>query len=270
MRHLQRIRGVWILAGLAAVVTGARLMAQVELDRIVSRVAGHIITQSDVRQARLLKLVDDVSSDAAVQHALEDRFLILDEMERAAPLPPATDAALAARHAQWAASLGPGADAGGSCRVPGCALPICRSGCATTCASARICSASSACCRPATGSGRPRPGWPVCASAPTCASRVRSSLKVRASMTGIRGLHQDSRPNACGSKLTAHGAQLTAFRPTPCTAQSAGLPGRTTRTRARPARGFRRPSRAAARDAPPRRPALRPAPRRRRPERAIR
>src|SRR5690606_16574793 len=50
---------------------------QIELDRIVSRVGGRIITQSDVRQARALRLVDDVSSDELTRRGLETRFLIL-------------------------------------------------------------------------------------------------------------------------------------------------------------------------------------------------
>ena len=37
--------------------------AQVELDRIVARVGSHVVTQSDVGQARRLKLVDDVVAE---------------------------------------------------------------------------------------------------------------------------------------------------------------------------------------------------------------
>jgi hypothetical protein len=80
--------------------------AQVELDRIVSRVAGRIITLSDVRQARELRLVEDTSSDAATTRALENRWLILAEIGRAAPLPPASDAEMAARRAEWQAAAG--------------------------------------------------------------------------------------------------------------------------------------------------------------------
>ncbi len=36
---------------------------QVVLDRILARVNGRIITESDVRAARVLKLVDDTTSD---------------------------------------------------------------------------------------------------------------------------------------------------------------------------------------------------------------
>ena len=85
----------------------ATAAAQVQLDRIVSRVNGRVITESDVRQARALKLVDDVSSDGAAQRAVENRFLILGEMNRSAPIAPPSDAEIAAHRASWTASLGP-------------------------------------------------------------------------------------------------------------------------------------------------------------------
>jgi hypothetical protein len=78
---------------------------QVEVDRIVAHVSGRIITQSDVRQARTLKLVDDVSSDAACQRGLEDRWLILADMARGAPIAPPSDAEIATRRVEWSAGL---------------------------------------------------------------------------------------------------------------------------------------------------------------------
>ena len=54
-----------------------------------------------VAQARDLTLVDDTSSDDAVRRALEDRWLILNEIGRGAPLSPASDAGLAARRGEW-------------------------------------------------------------------------------------------------------------------------------------------------------------------------
>jgi hypothetical protein len=103
--------GTVMLAGLVCggVVGSAHLRAQsqsggVELDRIVSRVQGRIITQSDIRQARAAGLVDDTSSDAATRRALENRWLMLAEIARAAPLPPPTDAELGARRAEWQAA----------------------------------------------------------------------------------------------------------------------------------------------------------------------
>jgi hypothetical protein len=83
-------------------------LAQTELDRIVARVNNRIITQSDVRQARALRLVNDIGSDDAARRALEDRLLMLAEVARSAPLAPITDEELAARRAAWEASLGSG------------------------------------------------------------------------------------------------------------------------------------------------------------------
>ena len=80
--------------------------AQAELDRIVARVNNRIITSSDVKQARLLQLVDDTSSDESTRRALEDRILILGDMTRLSGLPPTTDEDLASRRRQWEARVG--------------------------------------------------------------------------------------------------------------------------------------------------------------------
>jgi hypothetical protein len=79
---------------------------QAELDRIVARVNNRIITQSDVRQARLLHLVDDTSSDDSTRRALENRILILNDLSRSSGLPPTTGEDLTARHQQWEARVG--------------------------------------------------------------------------------------------------------------------------------------------------------------------
>lgn len=84
----------------------ARPDTQVALDRIVARVGGRIITQSDIRQARVLKLVDDTSSDDAVRRGLEDRLLMQTEMGRATPVPAPSEADLAGRRAEWEQSVG--------------------------------------------------------------------------------------------------------------------------------------------------------------------
>jgi len=91
--------------------SSANLSAQVELDRILSRVNGKIVTLSDVRQAQLLKLVDDVGSEAGTQRALENRLLLLGELSRVTSLPPATAGEFEARRREWEASLGGGANA---------------------------------------------------------------------------------------------------------------------------------------------------------------
>ena len=95
--------GVGLLVWLA---TPSLAHAQAELDRIVTRVNNRIITQSDVRQARMLQLVDDTSSDESTRRALENRILILNDLSRSSGLPPTTVDELAARHQQWEARVG--------------------------------------------------------------------------------------------------------------------------------------------------------------------
>jgi hypothetical protein len=86
---------------------GASLAApQAELDRIVARVNNRIITQSDVRRARTLRLVSDVTSDNATLRELENRMLMLAEVARSPAPAPTTDEALARRRAEWEAALG--------------------------------------------------------------------------------------------------------------------------------------------------------------------
>jgi hypothetical protein len=94
------------VAAATASVGAAPLAGQAELDRIVARVNNRIITQSDVRQAALLGLVDEGSSDEAVRRGLENRLLILTEIARSAPLLPTTDDDLAARRAEWNTRVG--------------------------------------------------------------------------------------------------------------------------------------------------------------------
>ncbi len=98
----------WILASSlsATLLVASPVDAQVEVDRIVSRVSGRIITQSDIRQAGELKLVDDVSSEAAIRRALETRLLILHELDRAAALPPVGPDDLAVRRRAWQEAIG--------------------------------------------------------------------------------------------------------------------------------------------------------------------
>lgn len=95
------------------------LSAQVEVDRIVSRVGGRVITMSDIRQARALKLVEDTASDDAVRRGLENRLLILNELSRAAPLPPASDDDLRARRGEWQTTIGGGGDVASVLRQAG-------------------------------------------------------------------------------------------------------------------------------------------------------
>jgi hypothetical protein len=83
---------------------------QVVIDRVVSRVNGEIITQSDIRQARLLKLfpnLDAASPDDAIRRALENRALLLAEARRATTPDPSADRRAAWRRT-WEASVGGG------------------------------------------------------------------------------------------------------------------------------------------------------------------
>lgn len=111
-RAIQRWAGGAVLV-MAAAAWPATLDAQVELDGVVIRVAGRAITQSDVRQAQRLRLVDDVSSPEAVQRQLENRWLALGEVQRAGPLPAPTDADITSRRAEWEPRVG------GAARVAG-------------------------------------------------------------------------------------------------------------------------------------------------------
>ena len=100
------VRWIVVSSFLATVLAASPAASQIEVDRIVSRVSGRIITQSDLRQARILKLVDDVSSEAAIRRGLETRLLILHELDRAAALPPAGADDLTAHRREWESSVG--------------------------------------------------------------------------------------------------------------------------------------------------------------------
>ena len=99
-----RLRVVMAVCALSVAAVGTS--AQVEMDRILSRVNGKIVTLSDVRQAQLLKLVSEVGSEAATRKALENRLLLLGELARVTSLPPATDAELGAHRREWDARVG--------------------------------------------------------------------------------------------------------------------------------------------------------------------
>ena len=97
------LSGICLLILLAVPIV---VQTQAELDRIVARVNNRIITQSDVRQARMLQLVDDTGSDDATRRALENRILILGDLSRSSSLPPTSGDDLAARHKQWESRVG--------------------------------------------------------------------------------------------------------------------------------------------------------------------
>ena len=81
-----------------------------ELDKPLQRIYGTAIMASDVREARLLKLVPEAGGgDEAVQRALENRLLILNEMKRTPAADPGRDA-IAARRQNWTAAWPAGTD----------------------------------------------------------------------------------------------------------------------------------------------------------------
>jgi len=86
------------------------LLAQVPIDGVLLRIGSDVITASDVRQTRLLKLVEAPGgSDQAYVDAIANRRLVLEELKRNPPIEP-SPAALDARQQQWVATLGPGVD----------------------------------------------------------------------------------------------------------------------------------------------------------------
>ena len=97
-----------VLCGIAAMAPPTA-RAQVIIDRVVERVYGQVLTQSDVWQAMTLRLVDAASFEQA-QRELENRLLLLREATRVITTPSA-DAAVAERRAQWEAKLGAGESA---------------------------------------------------------------------------------------------------------------------------------------------------------------
>lgn len=105
MRGLTRV----LVLG-SCVAAGAVATAQIEVDRTLQRVNGVAIMTSDVREARVLKLVPEASgSDAAVLTALENRLLMLQEVSRVEADAPGSEA-IAERRRAWVASWPPGTD----------------------------------------------------------------------------------------------------------------------------------------------------------------
>ncbi len=103
----QVVMALLVLAGSAGV------FAQTVIDRIAARVNGEVLTLSEIRAVRALKLVPDApESDAALCGALVDRRLLLAEVTRYPPSEPSTDA-VAAHRQEWERRLGPDADVPG-------------------------------------------------------------------------------------------------------------------------------------------------------------
>jgi hypothetical protein len=88
----------------ASLLPAAARQTSIEIDRTLVRIDNTSIMTSDVRQARLLRLLPDAGTDnATIQTALENRVLILKEVARVT-LPEPTPAAIDARRATWTAT----------------------------------------------------------------------------------------------------------------------------------------------------------------------
>src|SRR5438128_226844 len=83
--------------------------AQTPLDGILAKFGGDIVTTSDVRQARLLKLVEtNAETDQAYVDAIINRRLMLSDLKRNPPAEPSSEA-IDAKRQQWERRLGTGA-----------------------------------------------------------------------------------------------------------------------------------------------------------------
>ena len=84
------------------------LAAQTVLDEVLLRFGGDIVTRLDVRQARLLNLVDPpADTDQAYAETIANRRLMLSEVRRSSPPEPAADA-IDAKFREWSARAGGG------------------------------------------------------------------------------------------------------------------------------------------------------------------
>ncbi len=111
------MRTIFLVA--AMTVTGVSAQTPVEIDRTLQRVNGTAIMSSDVRQARLLRLINPPpGSDEAILTSLENRLLMLNEAVRAAVAEPAATQ-IAARRQSWAASWPSPADLAGQIQRAG-------------------------------------------------------------------------------------------------------------------------------------------------------
>ena len=99
-----------IVAGVLIMSAAVSARQAVEIDRTLQRVHGTAIMSSDVRQARLLRLLTpQPPSDEAILTALENRLLMLNEASRAGAAD-AAPAQIAARRQEWVARLPAGTD----------------------------------------------------------------------------------------------------------------------------------------------------------------
>jgi len=97
-----------VVLTLVALSGAAAPASQEVLDRVVSRFNGQIVTMSDLRRCRMLKLLNvSGDTDEAYQRELENRLLILQEASRGGVSDPDAQA-VATRRREWEAALGGG------------------------------------------------------------------------------------------------------------------------------------------------------------------
>lgn len=113
--------GVMLL--ISSVMTVARAQ-EVVLDRMLAVVNGDLVTQSDLRAARRLKLISGVAAldDDTLLARLIERRLMLAEVSRYAPVEPTAEQ-IAARRTAWIASLPPGTDVSAALAAAGMREP---------------------------------------------------------------------------------------------------------------------------------------------------
>ena len=98
-----------LITAIGLVLTAPALGAQqVELDRTLERIYDSVVTTSDVRQVRILKLAEGgADTDAAAQTTIENRLLLMRELARSTVPEPAPDRIVEKREAwrkTWPAS----------------------------------------------------------------------------------------------------------------------------------------------------------------------
>jgi hypothetical protein len=109
--HDSRFTPVAMMAAAMLTLAAAATAAQkpIEIDRTLQRVHGTPIMASDVRQARLLRLVDAAATDDEILRALENRLLVLHETARNERIEPKAEA-IQARRKEWASAWPAGTD----------------------------------------------------------------------------------------------------------------------------------------------------------------
>jgi hypothetical protein len=104
------MRSVLITAIGLVLASPALRAQQVELDRTLERIYDSVVTTSDVRQVRILKLAEGgADTDAAAQATIENRLLIMRELSRGTVPEPAAER-IAEKREAWRKTWPPSTD----------------------------------------------------------------------------------------------------------------------------------------------------------------